>query len=182
MADLADLAIVVPVGRNGAYSGGLHALRAHHVRVGRTGAVRTPEAAAPYACRLMTAALPEAVLLDRDGTINVKARKGEYVTRTDDMRLLPGAAEAIRGLNAARGPGGRRNEPARALRWVGCPKEICSTSTMHLSGPARVRPAPGSTASSTAHTRRAPAPAASLERFCSSRPGSSSAFPTWRAP
>lgn len=49
----------------------------------------------------MTPPLPDAVLLDRDGTINVKAREGEYVTCPDDMRLLPGAAEAIRMLNAA---------------------------------------------------------------------------------
>jgi D-glycero-D-manno-heptose 1,7-bisphosphate phosphatase len=49
----------------------------------------------------MRPAPPDAVLLDRDGTINVKAREGEYVACPDDMRLLPGAAEAIRMLNAA---------------------------------------------------------------------------------
>jgi len=42
-----------------------------------------------------------AVLLDRDGTINVKAPEGEYVSRPQQMRLLPGAAEAIRTLNQA---------------------------------------------------------------------------------
>lgn len=52
----------------------------------------------------MTAPLPAAALLDRDGTINIKAREGEYVTRPDEMRLLPGAAEAISRLNAARVP------------------------------------------------------------------------------
>jgi D-glycero-D-manno-heptose 1,7-bisphosphate phosphatase len=37
--------------------------------------------------------------LDRDGTINEPAPEGEYVTSPDDLRLLPGAAEAIRLLN-----------------------------------------------------------------------------------
>lgn len=49
----------------------------------------------------MTVSLPDAVLLDRDGTINVKAPEGGYITRPGDMTLLPGAAEAIRMLNAA---------------------------------------------------------------------------------
>jgi D-glycero-D-manno-heptose 1,7-bisphosphate phosphatase len=52
----------------------------------------------------MTTRLPEALLLDRDGTINVKAREGEYITSTEDMRLLPGAAQAIHMLNAAEVP------------------------------------------------------------------------------
>ncbi|HCU97323.1 MAG TPA: Clp protease, partial [Actinobacteria bacterium] len=30
--------------------------------------------------------------LDRDGTLNVKAPEGEYVTTAEGMRLLPGAA------------------------------------------------------------------------------------------
>jgi D-glycero-D-manno-heptose 1,7-bisphosphate phosphatase len=34
--------------------------------------------------------------LDRDGTINEPAAKGEYVTSPEEIRLLPGAAEAIR--------------------------------------------------------------------------------------
>lgn len=46
----------------------------------------------------------EAVLLDRDGTINVKAAEGEYIVRADQVELLPGAAEAIRLLNRARVP------------------------------------------------------------------------------
>jgi D-glycero-D-manno-heptose 1,7-bisphosphate phosphatase len=41
------------------------------------------------------------VFLDRDGTINVKAPAGEYVTTADQLELLPGAAEAIRRLNEA---------------------------------------------------------------------------------
>lgn len=48
--------------------------------------------------------IPEAVLLDRDGTINVKAPEGEYVTRPDQLQLLPGAGEAIRALNGAQVP------------------------------------------------------------------------------
>ena len=44
---------------------------------------------------------PAAVLLDRDGTINVKAAEGDYITRADQLSLLPGAARAIRALNLA---------------------------------------------------------------------------------
>jgi D-glycero-D-manno-heptose 1,7-bisphosphate phosphatase len=40
-----------------------------------------------------------AAFLDRDGTINVKAPEGEYVTSPTQLRLLPGAASAIRRLN-----------------------------------------------------------------------------------
>jgi D-glycero-D-manno-heptose 1,7-bisphosphate phosphatase len=40
-------------------------------------------------------------LLDRDGTINVKAPEGEYITTPDELELLPGAARAIRLLNDA---------------------------------------------------------------------------------
>jgi D-glycero-D-manno-heptose 1,7-bisphosphate phosphatase len=39
--------------------------------------------------------------LDRDGTINEKAGPGEYVTDPADLRLLEGAAGAIRRLNDA---------------------------------------------------------------------------------
>jgi D-glycero-D-manno-heptose 1,7-bisphosphate phosphatase len=48
-----------------------------------------------------SASLPSAVLLDRDGTINVKAPEGEYVTDPDGLLLLAGAAGAIRALNEA---------------------------------------------------------------------------------
>lgn len=44
---------------------------------------------------------PAAVFLDRDGTINVKAPEGEYITTPDQLELLPGAAHGIRRLNAA---------------------------------------------------------------------------------
>lgn len=40
-----------------------------------------------------------AVFLDRDGTINVKAPEGEYITAPEQVTLLPGAATAIRRLN-----------------------------------------------------------------------------------
>jgi D-glycero-D-manno-heptose 1,7-bisphosphate phosphatase len=46
-------------------------------------------------------ARPRAVLLDRDGTINVKAPEGEYITHPDQVELLPGAAQAIAALNRA---------------------------------------------------------------------------------
>jgi D-glycero-D-manno-heptose 1,7-bisphosphate phosphatase len=41
------------------------------------------------------------VFLDRDGTLNVKAPEGEYVTAPDELELLPGAAQAVARLNAA---------------------------------------------------------------------------------
>ncbi len=42
-----------------------------------------------------------AVFLDRDGTINVKAPEGDYITDPDQLELLPGAGEGIRMLNHA---------------------------------------------------------------------------------
>lgn len=44
---------------------------------------------------------PAVAFLDRDGTINEKAPDGEYIARPDELRLLPGAAQAIRALNDA---------------------------------------------------------------------------------
>jgi D-glycero-D-manno-heptose 1,7-bisphosphate phosphatase len=41
------------------------------------------------------------VFLDRDGTINVKAPAGQYVTSPAELSLIPGAAAAISRLNAA---------------------------------------------------------------------------------
>jgi D-glycero-D-manno-heptose 1,7-bisphosphate phosphatase len=41
------------------------------------------------------------VFLDRDGTVNVKATEGQYVTWPGDLALVPGAAAAISRLNAA---------------------------------------------------------------------------------
>ncbi len=42
-----------------------------------------------------------AVFVDRDGTINANARRGDFVLRPDDLRLLPGAADALRRLKEA---------------------------------------------------------------------------------
>jgi D-glycero-D-manno-heptose 1,7-bisphosphate phosphatase len=36
-----------------------------------------------------------AAFLDRDGVINRKARKGEYITRWEEVQFLPGVVEAI---------------------------------------------------------------------------------------
>ncbi len=42
----------------------------------------------------------KAVFLDRDGVINRKARaEGEYITRWEDMEILPGVGEALAWLN-----------------------------------------------------------------------------------
>jgi D-glycero-D-manno-heptose 1,7-bisphosphate phosphatase len=41
------------------------------------------------------------VFLDRDGTINVKAPEGEYVTSPGGLVLMPGAARAVARLNVA---------------------------------------------------------------------------------
>jgi D-glycero-D-manno-heptose 1,7-bisphosphate phosphatase len=46
-------------------------------------------------------ARPAAVFLDRDGTINVKAPEGQYVTDPAQLRLLPGAGAAVSRLNRA---------------------------------------------------------------------------------
>jgi D-glycero-D-manno-heptose 1,7-bisphosphate phosphatase len=39
--------------------------------------------------------------LDRDGTINRRARDGEYVRTPDEVELLPNAGQAVRRLNEA---------------------------------------------------------------------------------
>ena len=54
------------------------------------------------------------VFLDRDGTINVKAAEGEYVTSPADLVLLPGAAKAVAALNAA----GLRTVLVTNQRWL----------------------------------------------------------------
>jgi D-glycero-D-manno-heptose 1,7-bisphosphate phosphatase len=43
----------------------------------------------------------KAAFLDRDGVINRKAPKGQYVTRWEDLHLLPGVSRAIALLNRA---------------------------------------------------------------------------------
>jgi D-glycero-D-manno-heptose 1,7-bisphosphate phosphatase len=42
-----------------------------------------------------------AAFLDRDGTINVKAPEGDYITSPDELTMLPGAGAAVARLNAA---------------------------------------------------------------------------------
>lgn len=42
------------------------------------------------------------VFLDRDGVINKKTPEGTYITRIEDLEILPGVADAIRRLNQAR--------------------------------------------------------------------------------
>lgn len=44
---------------------------------------------------------PRLVLLDRDGTLNRKPADGAYVTDPAALEVLPGAAEAVRRINAA---------------------------------------------------------------------------------
>jgi D-glycero-D-manno-heptose 1,7-bisphosphate phosphatase len=45
--------------------------------------------------------VPALVLLDRDGTLNIGAPAGRYVTTAAEARLLPGAGTAVRRLNDA---------------------------------------------------------------------------------
>jgi D-glycero-D-manno-heptose 1,7-bisphosphate phosphatase len=45
--------------------------------------------------------MPELVLLDRDGTLNVPPTVSRYVVVPEDVHLLPGAGEAVRLLNDA---------------------------------------------------------------------------------
>ena len=40
-----------------------------------------------------------AVFLDRDGTINVKAAAGDYITSPEELHLIPGAGRAVRLFN-----------------------------------------------------------------------------------
>jgi D-glycero-D-manno-heptose 1,7-bisphosphate phosphatase len=49
-------------------------------------------------------ATPDAFFLDRDGTLNEKPPPGEYVTSPQQLTLLPGAAAAVRRINAAARP------------------------------------------------------------------------------
>lgn len=45
--------------------------------------------------------MKKAAFLDRDGVINERAREGEYTTTWEEMRILPGVAQAIGLLNRA---------------------------------------------------------------------------------
>lgn len=80
----------------------------------------------------MTALLGNAVstvFLDRDGTLNVKAAAGEYITSPDELILLPGAGRAVARLNAA----GLRMVLVTNQRWLSEP----------LADPVRYRPVHG---------------------------------------
>ena len=44
---------------------------------------------------------PDTVFLDRDGTLNVKAPAGEYITSWERFEWLPGALDAVRLLTGA---------------------------------------------------------------------------------
>jgi D-glycero-D-manno-heptose 1,7-bisphosphate phosphatase len=44
---------------------------------------------------------PETVFLDRDGTLNVKAPEGDYITSPEEFRWISGAREAVRLLSEA---------------------------------------------------------------------------------
>jgi D-glycero-D-manno-heptose 1,7-bisphosphate phosphatase len=57
------------------------------------------------------------IFLDRDGTINVKAPEGQYVTSPAALVLLPGAARAVARLNAA----GLRVVLVTNQRWLSGP-------------------------------------------------------------
>jgi D-glycero-D-manno-heptose 1,7-bisphosphate phosphatase len=46
--------------------------------------------------------MTRAAFLDRDGVINRRAPEGGYITRWEDLELLPGVAEAIALLNRSR--------------------------------------------------------------------------------
>jgi histidinol-phosphate phosphatase family protein len=41
----------------------------------------------------------DCIFLDRDGVLNRKPARGEYITRVQDFALLPGAANAVASLN-----------------------------------------------------------------------------------
>lgn len=57
------------------------------------------------------------VFLDRDGTINASPPPGGYITSPSDLVLLPGAARAVAGLNAA----GLRTVLVTNQRWLSGP-------------------------------------------------------------
>ena len=59
----------------------------------------------------------ETVFLDRDGTINVKAPTGRYITNPKDLVLLPGTGEAVAALNSA----GLRTILVTNQRWLSDP-------------------------------------------------------------
>ena len=96
MAALADLAVVIPSASTARIQEG-YMLCAH---IMCEVVEQTLFGARVLLMNLMAGRL-DAVFLDRDGTINVKAPEGEYITRPEQLRLLPGAGEGIRMLNRA---------------------------------------------------------------------------------
>lgn len=56
----------------------------------------------------------ETVFLDRDGTLNAKAPEGSYISRPEDLTLLPNAADALARLNRA----GLRTVLVTNQRWI----------------------------------------------------------------
>ncbi len=82
---------------------------------------------------------PRWVFLDRDGTINVPARPGDYVTDPGAVELLDGAATAIRRLNDAGVWVGvvtnQRGVPAEAVEAVhGRLRELLADEGAYLDG------------------------------------------------
>jgi D-glycero-D-manno-heptose 1,7-bisphosphate phosphatase len=62
----------------------------------------------------------ETVFLDRDGTLNVKAPEGGYVSRPDQVTLLPRAADALARLNRV----GLRTVLVTNQRWLSRPGAV----------------------------------------------------------
>jgi D-glycero-D-manno-heptose 1,7-bisphosphate phosphatase len=75
---------------------------------------RPSGSAAPVGGRVRSG---QTVFLDRDGTINVKAPPGQYVTSSAALVLIPGSAAAIARLNAA----GVRVVLVTNQRWLSGP-------------------------------------------------------------
>ena len=67
------------------------------------------------------------VFLDRDGTVNVKAPEGKYVTSPGEVCLLPGAAAAVSRLNAA----AMRVILVTNQRWLSGMPDMASYSRVH---------------------------------------------------
>ena len=116
---------------------------------------------------------PSAVFLDRDGTLNVKAEEGCYVTSVRQLRLLAGAAGAVRKLNEAgtpvfvvtnqRGVALRRHVARRCRRGQPCaPGRACGAAGARVD------------AFMSARTRSGHAAAVSRYPACCGRPSATS--------
>ena len=60
----------------------------------------------------------KAVLLDRDGTLNVKAPEGEYVTGPDQLQLLPGAGRTAVASTRTRASASSSSPTSAGWRWA----------------------------------------------------------------